>query len=203
MNGHHNEDISLLTIRRQEASELARLQRAAAELPILEAEEQERLRRESAQQQLERASFDLEPLAKRYRLALQKSNLEIVELLKFTADLIRRRQEIDRQGREVENLARAVASARIELGQTPTGTWGNSHNENMLMLQSVMEAVLKEHRAELGLIQIDDESEQTRLMLSLLTNFCDVRQAAKPPQVTSGKVLIKKYVDGQDVQYWG
>lgn len=199
-NGHNEADISRLNIARQAAYDLARLQRQAAELPALEAAEADRQRQAEAAQREGVATAKFERLLAEYRPAKLKRNLELVEACHQLVDAIRRLRTIDDKGSELRRLAEQMAAARIERGHAPW-SFTNDQALNRLTLQSGTEQIMSEYQIpQLTRISSPYNGPEIEALLSLVCQFVDVSQAAKPTPVTDGRVLL---VDHDGNNYWG
>lgn len=192
-----------LTYARQADAELSRLERARADLPILEAEEKERQAQQQAQQRGANATAKFERLLGEYAPSKKRTNLELIEACHQFVDAIRRSQTVDKRWQEMWKLAQQMAQARILAGQTEW-TFGPDVSLNQATVTSVAQQVMREYDVpQLSVVSSPYSGPEIQAVLALAAQFVDIAQTAKPQQITSGKVLIKARRDGQDVQYWG
>lgn len=181
-------DISRLTVARQAAHDLNRLQQAAAELPILEKQEQERLRRQELQRQKEVLADRAERLVHQYELGKRKSNLEVLEAVKHCLDVAASRNRLEQTtGTELWEVALALAEIKISLGQGRLGGWGNSFNDNDLAKRAEAEQIIIDLGVKFGSIRPDDNTQETRDFLTFLGQFCPIRlEDNEPKPITQG-----------------
>lgn len=161
-------------------------------LPLMEAQAAEEKRRQEITQYLNQSEFDLEALAAQCNLVEAEivSNLRsmIEQIDQALGDLARLQQLYNR----ANDLARFVAQARCQLGQQSVKHTGPVTQADV------------DHEASITL-ERNGLAGQSRLanVGQTLATLREQLTGPRPPDVLTGKVQIKRHIDGRDVEFWG
>lgn len=166
--------------------------REIADLPRREAEAAAEASRQQTNQQLNRDIFDLEALAGQCQLVEAEITAGLQNMIdqidRSLANLPRLQQLYNR----ANDLAQRIGQARCILGQ-------QSFNHTGRIMQADVDHEASVILERVGLTGRSRLANVGRTLATLREQLT----ASQPPDVLTGKVLIKKYIDGKDVEYWG